>query len=220
MILYLMINSFLTKQHIYLKFIFIIISLIFVFLADTKTVSLFLVLNSILFLPILLPFLKIVIKLSYFWIFYLICGIIFNLDYMLQINFLIRMGFMLQISVFLQKTVCFQVLIHDMRYLLKFNAFQIILLFILNLNSYLKYLSISFLEAEPQKIPIKNRFSLSYIEIITHHIKSTLENTEGRYKIEDFKPDKELNLGSRLWANLYIMLIIGGMIFFFETLCN
>ena len=203
-----MTNSFFQKQHIYLKILYIIIVLIIIFKTEMMVTLFFFLLNILFFFPILVPFLKTIIKLSYFWIFYLICGMIFKVDFMVQINFLLCMIFMLQISVFMQKTICFQVLIHDMKPFLKFKFFQAIILFFLYLNSSFKYLSNSFKEVELETVSLKNKFSFSYIERIIQIIKSVFENTNSRNKVDIFEPNKELALGTRFWANLYIAIII------------
>ena len=199
-------KSFLIKQNFYLKIIYIIISLIFVFTSEIKAISVLLFINILFFLPIFLAFLKTLIKLSYFWIFYLFWGLIFNIDFMVQINFLLCMVFMLHISVFLQKTICFQIFLYDIKPLLRFNLVQVIILFFLNLNSSLKYLIKSYDKAKPKEIPLVNRFSWSYIESIMVLIKSVVENSDNRDKVETITPVEDLTAYSRVWANVYLII--------------
>ena len=211
--------SFLQKQNIYLKFFFVIVLLFLIYLADIKTVSLLFIINILFFFPIFPPFLKVMIKLSYFWIFYLLCGFLFNIDYLVQVNFLLHMAFMIHISVFLQKTICFHILLYDIKPLLKFTIIQIIILFFVNLCSLLKYLSNSYKETSLQKLPLSEKLTLSYIEKIILLIKSVIEDTDNRCKVDDIKPDEYLELGSRSWSNIYIIIVI--IVFIIETFyCN
>ena len=200
-------NTFLIKQHIYIKLLFVIISLFLTFIADLKTITVLIILNLIFFHPICLPFLLSIVKLSFFWIFYLLCGIFFSINFITQIHFLLCIIFMLQLSVFLQRATCFQNVINDIIPLLKYPFFQNLVLFFLYLNNIIIFLVQSYKDSDIKKIPFHKRFSFSYIDKIMTMIKTVLENVKIKCKNTTFITDKKQTKGSSASANYYLIII-------------
>ena len=194
-------SSFLYRQKIYLKIIFVFLGF-FILLSNTTIINGYLLILNFLFFFCLKPFpftyQKTLFKLSVFWICYLLSGIIFSLPLTTQIDFLIKCFIMLQYSVFLYISTKIEHLVRDVPSLLSNQVGESIFYFLVMLNEIMKELS------QQSVGPIKNALSTSapkflpIFEKIALHLKEffdkELSESEQKAMITKYSNLAKINL--------------------------
>jgi hypothetical protein len=166
-----------------------------------------LVFNVLAFLPtfsIVKTFFSTVLRLSFFWIFYLLSGIIFDIPFDRQVDFLLRLLLMLQLSVFISKSFALELFVSDMKPFIKYRLTRYLTYFFLYVNSIFKYIINHYKQAELDK----ERLSKDYLKKIMLLIKSVFDNTE---EIKKDLPEIEITDRERAFftfSNLYLFYII------------
>ena len=164
-------------QHILLKLCFVLLTFVVVFVSNTTNIGYLIILNIVFFIPdikINLYFLKAIVKLSYFWIIYILSGLILNIPFDVQIEFLLKVIIMIQLSVFLLKTIRLDSFMNDTKILLKYNLFQQMIYFVLFFNHIFYYIGDYYNNVELAKMPTAKR----YFSRILQTIKSMFENID------------------------------------------
>ena len=200
------------RQNIYLKIYFVLLLFLIVIFSRFNTVSHSIIINFIIFLPvpnIIVSFLKILLKLSFFWIFYLLSGLLLNVPFEKQLDFLVRIIIMLQVSVFLQKSITFERFMSDTRLFLRYEFFQHIVHFLLYFNAIFEHLINHFHESDLLKSSLKEGLSSNYIKKIVFMIKSIFDKSD---EIKDDLPEIPHTINASppffTFANLYLFYTI------------
>ena len=197
------------RQNIYLKLIYVLVSIAVALCTELKTITVLLMINLILYIPdtrIHRAFVMTLYKLYYFWSFYLLCGIIFHLDYQSQMIFLFRLILMLQISVFMLRSVTKNYLLNDTKSLCKYPAFVNIVYFFLYLFEIQKKIIIKYQQATLDKVPAHERFSKGYLDRIISMLKNLFEDIEMR-DIRELSIDHDFEPKS-FYPNIYLVIMI------------
>jgi len=170
-----MADNFYTKQNLYLKLIFIIINIIICLIARFPVLAIYFALNTIFFsfsAHIIISFLKVCLKLSFFWIFYLLCALLINIPFEQQISFLLSVLFILQISVFFRQSLSQSYFLYDTYYLRRYTFFTDLCYFFLYTDFLIKYLFVHIENIDLHSTPP----STNRLDHIIHQIKNILQN--------------------------------------------
>ena len=178
-------KNFFLLQHSLLKFIWVFLVIFLVFVGKRYNLALLLCLNLIYFLPqksIIFTFFKTVLRLSFFWISYLIMGLLFDLSFTKQISFILTFLCSLQVSVFCLMAFNLDNLNHDFKLQdsnhVK-NHIKIIIgklfVFITLVSYFLLIFKARYTEIV-KSVPARKRFSITYIENILIGIKELLND--------------------------------------------
>jgi len=200
-----MANDFFLRQNVLLKVCLVAWAVAITLLCRAGIVGLLILFNLIAFLPareLNASFLRTVVKLSFFWIFYLLSGLVFNITFDSQVGFMLRVLLMLQLSVFLQKSISFESMLQETKPLLKYRLYQNIVYFMMYFGSIFKYITERYKNDMPKKL------SKKYFERLLLVIKSVLDSTES---IKESLPQidaENIRRAPFTWSNLYLLCMV------------
>ena len=178
-------KSLFQRQNILLKMFFIGVGFSIAIFCKINTLAIVVSSNLILFLPsfeILKSFFVATLKLSFFWIFYLLCCQLMDIPFDEQIRFLLRFLLMLQLSAFLLKSFSKERFLSEFQSLLKYKFFLSIYYFFSYVIHIFKYIS----DRYKSVVAIEGK----HIEKIMLIIKSLFKDTE---KIKQSLPQIEFD---------------------------
>jgi len=125
-------------------------------------------------------FFQTLLRLSYFWIFYLLFSLLFNIPFDEQLKFLVRFLLMLVLSIIMLKTIS--------KYSFKLRKYKIFTAIFLFFDSFIyifNYLKENYEKENLNKIPLKEKFSTKYLDRIINIVNMAID--EG--KIEKIRND-------------------------------
>lgn len=209
-----MTDSLFVKQNSLLKFAFVFLAIILVFLSRISILIFLIIFNLFLFLPdfvVIKKYFKTLSRLSFFWIAYLISGLIMDINFLVQINFLIRFLLMLQLSVYIQSSFTINSVLQDFKFFRNNFLFQSIILFLMYFNTIFASLSTQFKSFKYKDLSLKEKFSLSVIDRIMLLLKEVFDNSLELKKampVIDFENIQNVETGFFTYPNLYLFYII------------
>lgn len=176
-------SQFFVRQNVCLKLIWIFLNFFLLFINRKNNVLILLLLNTIFFfadISLIKRFFKTCIRLSFFWISYLIMGIIFNINFNMQVNFILKFLCMLQVSVFTLNSFSLANLRLDEKHnkipVFLRNSLENIIIFMMTICHFFDFFTQRFKESKLHKIPYKQRFTIQYIHLFNNDLKNILSD--------------------------------------------
>ena len=173
--------SFFQKRNSFLKLAVIILGIVAAFICRIYVLSFVVLANMLLFLPslsIVKAFLYTTMKLSFFWIFYLLVSQLMYVSFDIQVKFIVRFLLMLQLSCFLLKSFSRDRLLYELSFLFKYRAFN----WMLNFFSYFYHIFNSIVQSYKSSgvdmWSVKQKFSVAYLEKLMEIIRGIFDNSE------------------------------------------
>jgi len=194
-----------------MKLIFVALNIFISLKASLSTVIILFVLNSILLClspEIILSFFKVIMRLSLFWICYLLCSLLLSIPFEQQISFLVRVVFVIQISVFFRQSLNLEYFLFDTASLHKYGFFTDICYFFLYTDFLVKYLYVNITNIEYDD-SLSSKFSVNYIEYMIRSIKIVLAESvsmKDKMPVLDFDTVKTLHRPFWTMANVFCVL--------------
>jgi len=196
-------------QNTYLKIAFIALNIIICLNGGIHTLGIFFALNTLLFSlspQITRLFLKATLKLSLFWIFYLLTSILINTPFPQQMTFLVKVLFLLQISVFARVSSQLPYFLFDTKAFHKYAIFTNICYFFLYTDYLIKYLYQGF-----KNIDYSTGLSGVNIEQIILKVKAVLHNAvdvKDNLPIIDLEEIKKIQRPFLCLPNTLLLVVI------------
>ena len=191
------------NQSNILKLLYIILYLYCVFTKNFTELALFIIVNILLYIPALIiikSFFQSFLNLAYFWIFYLLSGLIVKIDFNVQLNFLLTVCSLIIITSFIRHSFRFEDVFHPKNYLMRFKFYQGLGYFLISFNVALTTIQETF-----KRDDIK--INKSFMESIVQIFKATFERLNVR-DLPDLDCITDEPNQKRVFPNLYLVLMI------------
>ncbi|MCL2064867.1 MAG: hypothetical protein FWG98_10940 [Candidatus Cloacimonetes bacterium] len=175
-------------------------------------------LNIVIFIrvPIVLnTFFRTILKLSFLWIIYLLCSLLFDINFDEQAKFLLRFLLLLQLSAFILKSFSQKYILKKIRFLLKYKFFQNIYYYFIFVFQIFKHIIESYKKAEIEIVIHKKQVLSNFLEKNMKVIKSIFDNFDN-IKKELFLPINEQDTTDDNFKYEKNKGLIGCYLYFFQ----